>query len=64
MTEYIVKIDERFTHTLTVEAGSPDEATDKAYQMLSDGLTTEDEKACDYTFEADGYTGQHSVEVA
>lgn len=64
MSEFIIKIDERFTHTLTVEAGSADEATEKAYQLLRDGLTPEDEKALDYTFEADGFTGEHSAEVA
>lgn len=63
MTEYIVKIDERFTHTLTIEADTADEASEKAYQMLRDGLTTEDETACDYTFESDGFTGEHSTEV-
>ena len=63
MTEYIVKIDERMYHTLTIEAETADEATEKAYQMLRDGLTPEDEKACDYSFESDGFTGEHSAEV-
>lgn len=64
MSEYIVKIDERFTHTLTIEASTAEEARDKAYQLLTDGLTKDDEKELDYQFEADGYTGQDSVEEA
>ena len=63
MTEYIVKIDERMYHTLTVEAETADEASEKAYQMLRDGLTPEEEKACDYSLESDGFTGEHSTEV-
>lgn len=63
MTEYQIKIDERMFHTLTIEAETADEATEKAYQMLRDGLTPEDEKACDYSLESDGFTGEHSAEV-
>lgn len=65
MTEYnyTVKIDEVFTHTLTITASNSDEASEKAYQMLRDGLTPEDEKACDYTLESDRFTGDYSVEV-
>lgn len=62
MTEYIVKIDERMYHTLTIEAETADEATDKAYQMLRDGMTPEEEKACEYTLESDGFTGEYSAE--
>lgn len=62
MTEYIVKIDERMYHTLTIEAETADEATEKAYQMLRDGMTPEEEKACEYTLESDGFTGEHSAE--
>lgn len=64
MTEYIIKIDERMYHTLTIEAGSADEATEKAYELLRNGLTVEEEKALDYSFESDGFTGEHSAEVA
>lgn len=59
MTEYVVKIDERFTHTLILEAASKDEAIEAAYQLLTDGMTPEDEKACGYQLESDGFTGQH-----
>lgn len=61
MTEYVVKIDERFTHTLILEAASKDEAIEAAYKLLTDGMTPEDEKACSYQLESDGYTGQHDA---
>ena len=62
MAEYIVKIDERFFHTLAIEADTADEAIEKAYQMLRDGMTPEDEKEYDYSLESDGFTGDHSAE--
>lgn len=62
MTEFLIKIDERMYHTLTIEADTADEAIEKAYQMLRDGLTKDEEKACDYSFESDGFTGEHSAE--
>lgn len=61
MTEYLVKIDERFFHTFVVEADSQDEALEKGYQLLRDGLTPEMEKEMDYDFESDGFTGDDSV---
>lgn len=61
MTEYEVHIDERFTHTLVVTAETEADALDAAYKLLSDGMTPEEEKEADYSFESDGYTGQHSV---
>lgn len=61
MTEFVVKIDERFTHTLILEAASKDEAIEAAYQLLTDGMTPEDEKACGYQLESDGFTGQHDA---
>lgn len=61
MTEYIVKVDERFTHTLVVEAASSDLAIEAAYKLLTDGMTEADQIAMEYTLEADGYTGQHDV---
>lgn len=57
MTEYTVKIDERFFHTFTVEAASKEEALEKGYELLRDGMTPEEEAARDYDFESDGFTG-------
>lgn len=57
MTEYIIKVDERFTHELTVEASSRDEAIETAMQLLRDGMSPELEKEVDYVFESDGFTG-------
>jgi hypothetical protein len=63
MTEYVVKIDERFTHTVVLEAANGEEARARAYQLLTDGMTPDQEKEFDYTFESEGYTGQHDVWV-
>lgn len=61
MTEYRVRIDERFTHELTVEAESRDEAIAAAYQLLTDGMSKDEESQMDYVFESDGYTGQNDA---
>jgi hypothetical protein len=61
MTQYVVKIDERVTHSLVIEAETAGEALQLGYQLLTDGLTPEMEKEFDYELEADGYTGQDSV---
>lgn len=61
MKEYVVKIDERVTHSLILEAASQDEAIEAAYKLLMDGMTPEEEKACGYQLEADGFTGQHDA---
>lgn len=61
--KYVVKIDERMTHSLIVEAASQDEAIEAAYKLLTDGMTPEEEKACDYSMESDGFTGEHSADV-
>ena len=61
MASYIVKIDERFVHTLVIEAASRDEAVAAGYQLLTDGFTPEMEKDLEYEFESEGYTGQHDV---
>lgn len=61
MTEYVVKIDERFTHTLVIEAATKDEALAEGYKLLTDGMTPDQEKEVDYMFESEGYTGQHDV---
>ena len=59
MARYVVKIDERFTHELTVEANSRDAAIDEALRLLSDGMSKDEEQARDYVLESDGYTGQN-----
>lgn len=63
MTQYIVKIDERMTHNLIIEANSPDEAIEQGYQLLRDGLTLKDEATYGYAFESEGFTGQHDAWV-
>lgn len=59
MARYVVKIDERFTHELTVEAENRDAAIDEALRLLSDGMSKDEEQARDYVFESDGFTGQN-----
>jgi hypothetical protein len=59
MTQYVVKIDERMTHNLIIEAASAEEAVEKGYQLLRDGMTPEDEQEYGYELESDGFTGQH-----
>lgn len=61
MTEFVVKIDERMTHSMVIEAASKEEAVAAAYKLLTDGMTPEIEKDLDYQLESDGYTGQHDV---
>jgi hypothetical protein len=63
MKDYLVKIDERMTHNLRIEAASPEAALEKAYELLRDGMSPEDEKACDYSMESDGFTGEHEVDL-
>jgi hypothetical protein len=58
MTEFVVKIDERVTHSMVVEAASREDAIAMGYKLLTDGMTPEMEKQYDYQLEADGYTGQ------
>jgi hypothetical protein len=57
MARYKVQIDERFTHSMLIEAESEDEATDIAYNLLRDGITRDEEmqQAHDYEFEATEY---------
>ena len=62
MTEYEVKIAERVVHVLRVEAASPDEATELAYRMLSDGMSPDMKTDVDYQLNYDGYTGEDSAE--
>lgn len=59
--QYIVTVDERFTHTLVLEAASKEEAREAAYKLLTDGLTPELEKELEYQFESEGYTGHSDV---
>jgi hypothetical protein len=61
MTEFVVKIDERMTHSMVIEAASKEEAVAAAYKLLTDGMTPEIEKDLDYQLESDGYTGQHDA---
>jgi hypothetical protein len=58
---FTVLINENFIHELTVEAEDRDAAIDIAYKMLTDGMTPEEEEAADYSFEAEGYTGDVTV---
>lgn len=58
---FIVKIDERFAHSLVIEAETSEEALERGYDLLRDGMTPEDEKEYDYSFESDGFTGQHDT---
>ena len=62
MTEYIVKVEEKFIHTLTVTANNSDEASEMAYQMLRNGLSDEGKSACDYSLEPFEFTGEWVTE--
>jgi hypothetical protein len=61
MTEYRVRIDERASHELNVEAASEDEAVEKAYAMLTAGMSDEDKAQTDYVLEFVEFTGQNDV---
>jgi hypothetical protein len=61
MKEYEVKISEKVTHVLTVEAASEDEAVDLAYKLLTDGMSKEQEEKHDYVFDSEGFTGEYST---
>ena len=51
MKQYEVIIFETVRHSTTVEANSRDEAYNKAYEVITNGQTTE------YETEAEGFTG-------
>ena len=59
--EYTVKIDEVYTHTLTVDADSPDEAYDKAMEMLAQLDPQPRTAPFPYNFEAMLFPGNYSV---
>lgn len=61
MTEYRVRIDERASHELNVEAASEDEAVEKAYAMLTAGLSDKDKSETDYVLEFVEFTGTHDT---
>jgi hypothetical protein len=63
MTEYIVRIGEHVTHTLVIEAETENDALERGYQLLTDGLvlTDEEKKQWDYDLESDGYSNNRSV---
>ena len=61
MAEYRVRIDERASHELNVEAASEDEAVEKAYAMLTNGMTDEQKSESDYVLEFVEFTGNHDV---
>lgn len=59
MTTYRVQIDERFTHTMEIEADSAEAATEKGYDLLRDGIARDEnvllQGEYDYEFEATEY---------
>jgi hypothetical protein len=61
LKEFQVKFDERFIHTLVVEAHTEEEAVEKAYKLITDGMSKEMEKEVDYRLDSDGLTGDISV---
>jgi hypothetical protein len=61
MTEYEVRVWETMYHTVRVEAADKEAALITAYELLMDGMTPEEEKERDYTFESDGFTGDNEV---
>jgi hypothetical protein len=56
MAKYEVRIYENIYHTVEVEADSRDEAYDKAREIISNGNDG------DYETEAEGFTGDYSIE--
>jgi hypothetical protein len=61
MKEFEVRIWETMYHTLRVEAEDKETALITGIELLMDGLTPEEEKERDYTFESDGFTGDSDV---
>jgi hypothetical protein len=62
MKSYEVKINELMYHSLMVEAESSDDALDKAYELLRNGMSKDQQKEFDYSLESEGFTGEHDVE--
>jgi len=56
MAEYTVSIYEKVAHIVDVEAGSEDEAYDKAYEVISLGKP--------YDIEAGEFTGEWRAELS
>jgi hypothetical protein len=46
---------------LVVEAHTEDEAAEKAYKLITDGMSKDMEKEVDYQLDSDGLTGNISV---
>ncbi len=61
LKEYQVKLYERIVHMLVVEAHTEDEAAEKAYKLITDGMSKDVEKDVDYQLDSDGLTGDISV---
>lgn len=61
MTEYTVRIVEKFSHQVTVEAASEEAAAELAYQLLTNGMPDEEAAARGYDFDSDGFTGEFEV---
>lgn len=61
MKEFEVRVWETMYHTLRVEAVDREAALITAYELLMDGMSPEQEKERDYTFESDGFTGDNEV---
>lgn len=61
LVQYVVRIDEQFTHSLILEAASKDDALAAAYELLRNGLSKEEEILFDYELISDGFTGEHDA---
>jgi hypothetical protein len=63
MKTFQVQVNELITHTITVEASDEDAARAAAYELLTNVSAAELEKSNDYFVEAEGFTGQDSVDL-
>jgi hypothetical protein len=64
MARYKVQIDESFTHEMFIEAASAEDATEKAYDLLRDGIARDSklQEEHDYDFEATEYIADYAEE--
>jgi hypothetical protein len=62
MPEYRVRIFERASHELNVEAASGDEAIDAAYKLLTNGMSEQSKLDTDYVLEFVEFTGEPEAE--
>lgn len=62
MPNYTVRIDERISHTVDVDADTESEAVDLAHNIVANYSEADLKESNNYTVESEGFTGYYYVE--